>query len=764
MKPNKFDTTSIKAKKSSDILMRGKGKTKKQLQAETDEETLKDELADILASGKERFLEASDSWQKIRQNALDDLKFYKGDQWSTDLQRVGSVKKEPNLTVNRLPQFVKQVENELRQQQISINVYPTDEVGSEDTAEVFAGLIRDIERKSYAQSHYIHAAGESGAMVPGFGFLKLETKYVSNSGFNQEIRIISPQDPFKIFPDGDCVEPDSSDASYWFEFTDLSVAAYKKAYPSSEMATIDMLVPGSTLSSWVGGDGIRVVKYWYKEELESIEYTMEDGSIVNNIGLFNPTDEEDDRSETREPDYKPGEDESKESEVDELQAVLRKRTIINTKVKWAIFNGVEVLERGDWADSEFPFVSIYGPTLIVDGERDIRGIIRHSKDSQKMLNYMASSAVRRIGSANKAPWIVDIKSIKGYENQWKTANTENWSMLPFNSIDPDNPQRVLPAPQRADQTGQIVDLLQAAQKFENDLKATVGIYDAGLGATPNDQSGKAIQTLAQQGQNSNYHFSDALQRAIQRLGYLTIRLIPKIYDTPRVVRIIGDDSTEKIVKINQLFTENGEQRIHQLDQGEYGVAVSAGPAYATRKSQALDQIIKLVGNDPAVMPFIQDILVGELDFDKAKVLQDRLKKLLMMKAPGLIDDQDNDKQLPPQAQAAMAQQNQMIQQLSQELEQTHAILHQLQVEKATKLVEHQHKMQQIQATTQSELMIQAARAKFEQQDNHDELDAEMVKLQMQHTHDTTHRLHDIHRNSMLQEKANPIGPDEKQGE
>lgn len=760
MKPTKFPTSSIKAMQSASTLMKGAGKSKKQLQADKDKEDLQDELDDILRNGKDRFNDASDSWQKIRQNALDDLKFYKGDQWSTDLQRTGSARKEPNLTVNRLPQFVKQVENELRQQQIAISVFPTDEIGSDETAQVFAGLIRDIERKSYASSAYIHAAGESGAMVPGFGFLKLKTQYASGKGFNQEIRIESPQDPFKIFPDGDAIEPDSSDANYWFEFDDLSVEAYMRAYPDSEMATLDLLVPAASLSKWVGGDGIRVVKYWYKEEMESIEYLMEDGTTEHNIGIYNPNDEEAEREETREAGYKEG-DEAQEPKTQ--KAVLRTRSIINTKIKWAIFNGVEVLERGEWADSEFPFVSIYGPTLIVDGDRDIRGIIRHSKDSQKMLNYMASSAVRRIGSANKAPWIVDITSVKGYEKQWSTANTENWSMLPYNSIDPNNPQRSLPPPQRADQTGQIVDLLQAAQKFENDLKATVGIYDAGLGATPNDQSGVAIKTLAQQGQNSNYHFSDALQRAIQRLGYLAIRLIPKIYDTPRVVRIIGADSTEKIVKVNQIFVENGQQKEHQLSDGEYGVSVSAGPAYATRKSQALDQIIKLVGNDPAVMPFIQDILVGELDFDKAQVIQDRLKKLLMMKAPGLIDDNETKQPLPPQAQAAMTQQSQMIQQLSQELDQTHQMLHQLQVEKATKQVEHQSKMAEIQAQAKADLALEAARAKTNQQESHDKLDAKMVGDMMKYTHETTHKLHDISLADSLREQANPIGPDEAKG-
>ncbi len=727
MKQQKHSTKAATARMKSDGLMSA---SKQPVSKVEDEDTIKDELLDILETGKERFEKSMESWQRIRMEALDDLKFYKGDQWSLDTQRTGVNRKEPTLTVNRLPQFVKQVENELRRQSISINVYPTDEIGSEDTAGIFAGLIRDIERKSYAQSAYIHAAGESGAMVPGFGFLKLSTCYANSKGFDQEIRIESPQDPFKIVPDGDATQPDSSDASCWFEFEDYSVDAYKRLFPGSELASLDLKVVGAKLSQWVS-DGIRVVKYWYKEEMEVIEYLLEDGTTINNIGWYNPNDLDSDEDEEKRAPW------PKDEATGKPKVAMRSRNVLDSKVKWVIFNGVEVLDHGEWADSEFPFVSIYGPTLIVNGEKDIRGVIRHAKDSQKMLNYFASSAVRRIGSANKAPWIVDVKSIKGYEAQWKTANTENWSMLPYNSVDPDQPQRQLAAPIRADQTGQINDLLMAAQKFENDLKSTVGIYDAGLGATANEQSGVALKTLAQQGQNANYHYSDALSQAIQRLGYLLIRLIPKVYDTPRAVRIIGADSQEKIVKINQVFLEGNEQKIYDLTSGDYGIAVSAGPAYATRKAQALEQITKLVGADPAILPVIQDILVGEMDFDKAPVIQERLRKLLAMKLPQLVEDEEKGgiASLPPQAQAAISQQQQMIAALSQELQVTHDALQELQVKVATKSIEHQQSMELVKMKTEAEILLERVRMERDKQQLQTKLDADLLEKRMDHQHD-----------------------------
>jgi len=514
-----------------------------------DGETLSQQLEEIRIVGQQRFDKAFSSWSKVRIEALQDLKFYEGDDYYNDLQKVSStqIRNEPVIGNNRLPNYVKNIENSLRKLEASINVYPTDEIGTEDTAQIFAGMIRDIERKSHAPSQYIHAAGENGALVCGFGFLRL-TNISNQRSFNQEIRIEAIRDPFTILPDADCLEPDSSDANCWFEFSDYSSDEYRRLFPASELSSVNFNIAGNKIPDWIGTQGIRVCKYWYKEELEAIEYLLEDGSIVNNIGWYNPNEEYNNDN--------PGRGVVSDTKKPITQPILRQRTVIDSKVKWIIFNGAEVLEHGDWMDSEFPFVSVFGPMMIVNGQKKIRGIIRYAKDSQKMLSYLSSSIIRRIASANKSPWLASVKQIKGHENYWKTTNTNNFAALIYNDTDPDNPSRVLPPPSRADQMGQITDLIQASAKVENDLAKTIGIFDAGIGATPNEQSGVAIKTLAQEGQDSNAHFGDSLTRAIERLGYLLIRLIPKVYDSPRVVRTIGADSIEKMTKINQIFVEN----------------------------------------------------------------------------------------------------------------------------------------------------------------------------------------------------------------
>ena len=665
-------------------------------------------------------------WKEQREAAMDDLKFYANEQWDN---------MDPaNITVNCLPPMVKQIENALRQQDISIQVYPTDDIASEDTAEVFSGIIREIERKSHAHTHYIRAAGEAGALVPGFGFLKLQTKYIEGTDL-QEIIITSPSDPFKVVPYHNAKNPDSSDAECWFEFEDYPLETFKQLWPGADPSSFNAYeiehMPNSE-------ECVRVITYWWKESLEYVEFTLEDGSKITTIDVYDPNEAVEDIAEGE--TCNPLEKMMKHAKWPKKLGtkpvpILRSRKKLDSKVKWAIMTNDCVIETGDWADSEFPFVSIYGPTLTLDsGRKHIRGVIRYAKDSQRMLNYLASSAIKRISSANKSPWIADAKSIKNYMQYWQTANTEQWSVLPFDSVDPDDPNRQLIPPQRADQRGQIDDLLMGLQKFEDNIKRTMGIYDAGLGQSVNDQSGEAIKSLAQQGQNANYHFSDALQGAIERLGYLLVRLIQKVYDTPRAVRTIGADTKAKIVKVNQVF--NGDGELFDLTSGVYGVQISAGPAYATRKQEAINQITQILKVNPSIAPFVQDVLVGEMDFNGADVLQRRLMKVLAMTNPQLVEGEDSG-EIPPQVSAQMAQMQAMIQKLGTELQLATQHIQKLETERITKQIEHQGQIAVIQAQKEAQKEVELVKAHVAIKKHEATAQADVTKTILNHQADLT---------------------------
>ena len=134
-------------------------------------------------------------------------------------------------------------------------------------------------------------------------------------------------------------------------------------------------------------------------------------------------------------------------------------------------------------------------------------------------------------------------------------------------------------------------LLQAKAGASEDIKSATGQYNASLGMTSNERSGKAILARQREGDVGTYHYVDNLARAIRHVGRQLVDLIPKIYDTERIARIIGEDGEPSTVKMNPMQEEPVKKIVNQegivIDKiynpsvGKYDVRVITGPGYAT---------------------------------------------------------------------------------------------------------------------------------------------------------------------------------------
>jgi hypothetical protein len=197
-----------------------------------------------------------------------------------------------------------------------------------------------------------------------------------------------------------------------------------------------------------------------------------------------------------------------------------------------------------------------------------------------------------------------------------------------------------------------------AAQASDDIKATTNVYDASLGSQSNEVSGIAIQRRQGQMELSNFHFVDNLNRAILQCGVILCDLIPKIYDTPRQVRILGEDMQEEIVRVNQQFTDDhGVTRCYDLANGKYDVRMKIGPSFKTQREQTASQLVELSQNFPQLMQVAGDIVFDNLNLPGAEKIADRLRKSM---PPGLTDDPSKK----PQEMLA-AQNQQQAQQIEQ---------------------------------------------------------------------------------------------------
>ena len=119
----------------------------------------------VLATARSRLDLAMSALSDSREDEIDDLKFYAGSpdnhwQWPSDvLATRGAVQGQtinarPCLTINKLPQHVRQVTNDQRQNRPGAKVIPVDDNADVEIAEIFNGMIRHIEYRSDADVSY----------------------------------------------------------------------------------------------------------------------------------------------------------------------------------------------------------------------------------------------------------------------------------------------------------------------------------------------------------------------------------------------------------------------------------------------------------------------------------------------------------------------------------------------------------------------------------------------------------------------------------
>ena len=601
-----------------------------------------DSVADSQSDGRieeaKQFLRlCNDSDSNNRAEALDDVRFAAGDQWPVDVQNSRVLEARPCLTINKVDAYIRQICNQQRQQRPRIKVHGMNNDSDAKVAEIITGITRHIENQSDADQAYDHAFEYCVKM--GWGYWRVTTDYVRDDSFDQEIYIKRIENPFSVYFDPNSVEPDGSDSEKCLVTTVVSKAVFKKMYPNAEDTQgFSSRGTGDTESEWVTKEDIRIAEYFYTEREKAMIIQLSDGT-------------------TGYSDEMP----SKEALAEAGITVIDKRDTWRKKIKWCKLTAMQILEEGEWAGKFIPIVPVYGQEVRVDDKHKKFGLVRMAKDPQRMYNYWSTALTETVALAPKAKWLLAEGQDEGHENEWAMANIKAMPVLRYKQTDIEG--RMAPAPTRLQPEPPPAGVMTALQGMNQDLQAVVGIFDPAQ-LPQGMQSGKSLQGQQAQADMTNFHYYDNLTRSIRHTGRIILDLIPKIYDRQRVMRIIGDDGKPEMVTINeQGQDEQGVSKVlNDVTVGEYDVVMETGPGYNSKRQEAVDSMMSLLGADPTLMQTAGDLIFRNMDFPGAEVIADRLAAANPM---AQIDDKSP---IPPQVQMQLAQSKQMIQQLQQQIQ------------------------------------------------------------------------------------------------
>lgn len=558
--------------------------------------------ADWFQTLRERHSYALAQDAEDRKDAQEDVLFAAGglNQW--DPRVVKARKKRPVLTENRLGPSIAQVVNDGRQNKPSITVMPMDG-GTEETAEYFQSRIRHIQYECDADIAYDTAREQQ--VTCGRGWLRITTKRKPGYADKQCLSIDPIENQFSVIWDPSARRYDLQDARWMLVIRRMSIEDYEREHGKDNPVSRWALSGGDNPApGWVGvGDSGR--------EVQIADY------------------------------YERTQDEEG-----------------NSTVKIYVTNGCETLDETDWIGSTIPVLPMWGKQLVVEGRRRTYSLIRNAKDPQRLVNLYVSNIAEQIAQMPKTPYLVAEGQILGREKEWETINEVARSVVQYKTVST-NGQPCGP-PTREINEPPIQALVTGYLQAVDAIKASMGIYDASLGAGPADEVGIVIQQRRKESDVTNFHFADNEARTLKAVGRILVELIPIVDGTdPQKLPVRSEDGRTEMIDVNQPYTDKkkGKTVHHDMSaEATYGVGVSSGPSFTSQRDEENQRIGQMIQAAPDLMWVMGDLYFGSSNGPGAQMMAERMRRAIQARTPNLVDDPDQDPRTIAQQALAKVQQ------------------------------------------------------------------------------------------------------------
>ena len=582
--------------------------------------TLSDEAQrEIVAEAQDRLDLAADAESGFRIKFTNDLKFVYEDDGQWEQQILNDRTDRPCYTFNRTEGAIDEVVGDQRQSRPQIKVRAA-EGGDRELAETLNGLIRNILNVSDAETIQDHAF--TYAVGGGYGVWRVVHKFNADDSFEQDILLEEIANPLTAYSDPAATDICKRDARFWVITERISKDDFEEMYPEIDLPT-DFSADDDKFVEWYTEDEVRIAEYYRKVTKKKTLLKLSDGRVVLK--------------------------EKVNKVLDELEAegitVTKTREVEASVIEWYKLYGGGVLEGPiEYPWKYIPVVPVYGKRINIEGEYKIKGLTRNAKDPQRSYNYIRSVITEKVLLAPKFNYMMTAAMIKGYESWWNEAHSSARSYILAN-IDP----KAIAAggsgmPKVAEPNPVPVEMVTIAQMDAEDIKVATGKFDVQLGAPSAERSGVAIREKRIAGDIGSFVYIDNLAKAIKFTGEILVDMIPRIYDTERVIRVLGEDGAEDQITLNQvIIDEDTEEKVivNDVSVGKYDVVVSVGPSYTSLRQEASDRLNAIGSAFPQLYEIAADVIIKNLDIPGSDEIEQRFRRVLIGK--GIVEPTDEEK-------------------------------------------------------------------------------------------------------------------------
>jgi hypothetical protein len=365
-----------------------------------------------------------------------------------------------------------------------------------------------------------------------------------------------------------------------------------------------------------------------------------------------------------------------------------KRPSKRHKIMHYIIAGNYELDKTEFPSEQLPVVFVDNNSYYAKiGKQITRSFFGDCRDTQRYINYLRTQSAYILKCSRYDQWIGSKKNVASMDTQrnWRDP-TSIQGMLTYD----ESPSGAKPEQVRAPELS--MSLFQQYQLAIEDLYTCTGLYPARMGNNGDEASGKAIDARTRQGSYSTYVFFNSINRAIGVGGEIVNEMIPRVYDTERVMTLMMPDEGMKNITINKQGDEYGEQIENDIRKGTYQVRLKPGPSFEGEKQQALDSLREVLQADPTAFNLIADLYAENLPLMNTLEIKNRLKTRV---SPAIIQAGKTGEMPQQQGPTPEQEQAQMQQQMQQQQMQMQMQFKQMDIEIKKQELELKAKQMQI---------------------------------------------------------------------
>jgi hypothetical protein len=552
-------------------------------------------LQDTLDDLKDSQTTEKDNRDKVREA---DLFLNKRDgQW--DPYTVNKMSGKPKYTFDQCNPILDDIMGEMESMDFGISIKPAGGEATKESAEQYAGIVRNIE--SISGARYIYKDAARVMTGTGLSGWRVVTKYRDSDSFQQDL-MIQPVSNFKdrVWFDNNADKRTMEDAPQCWVLSSMTRKAYDKKYPKGSGVSVGREKNSQAYQHKKSNEVI--IGEWLHKKKEKRELAL----LSNNKVVV--VDEKFDLV--------------RDDLFNKNIKVERTKTVNINVVYQSIFDGADWLT--DEARTVFkylPVVPIYANFVISEDKVIYWGLVEKLMDPQRVLNFAESRKVEEAAlSPREKTWMTkDQAQSPDVIAALRTANTNMDSHQLYDHVANHPPPFRMPKQQPN------TVLLETANSADRYMARTMP--DENRGLSVNGRSGIAMQQLINKGNNSNYKYFTATEIGIAHTCRILVDAIPKVYDTKQEMTIMGEDGTTDTFTLKERVIDQETGQIVELNNlaGSYTVTCSSGPAFSNKQQETVQSIIDIAGIAPDVVNQGSDILVKNIDSPGMDKLAERIR-------------------------------------------------------------------------------------------------------------------------------------------